>query len=146
MGPRVLRALVPPGALVILVLGSILLGLATPTEAASIGCIGALLLAGRAVGGGEQQSWPVYLAAGCMVALVPLVTNFDLRMQRNVVPFEDAAAAVVAGLCILALGFGIAVSLERVYLRGILAEVMQSTVKISATVRSEARRVGKECG
>src|SRR3546814_13475389 len=84
MGPRVLRALVPPGALVILVLGSILLGLATPTEAASIGCIGALLLAGRAVGGGEQQSWPVSLAAGCMVALVPLVTNFDLRMQRKI--------------------------------------------------------------
>src|SRR3546814_17126673 len=55
-------------------------------------------------------------------------------MQRNVVPFEDAAAAVVAGLCILALGFGIAVSLKRVYLSGILAEVMQSTVKISAMV------------
>src|SRR3546814_13654128 len=55
-------------------------------------------------------------------------------MQRNVVPFEDAAAAVVAGLCILALGFGIAVSLKRVYLSGILAEVMPSTVKISAMV------------
>src|SRR3546814_13692718 len=69
-----------------------------------------------------------------MVALVPLVTNFDLRMQRNVVPFEDAAAAVVAGLCILALGFGIAVSLKRVYLSGVLAEAMHSTVKISAMV------------
>jgi tripartite ATP-independent transporter DctM subunit len=134
LGPRVLRALVPPAALVVLVLGSILLGLATPTEAASIGCIGALLLAGRAAGEGEQQSWPVYLAAGCLVALVPLVLSFDLRMQRNVVPVEDAAAAVAAGLCILALGFGIAVSLKRVYLSGILTDVMQTTVKISAMV------------
>src|SRR3546814_8225 len=107
MGARVLRALVPPASLVVLVLGSILLGLATPTEAASLGCVGAILLAGRAVGEGTGQAWPVYLAAGCLAALVPLVTNFDLRMQRNVVPVEDAVAAIVAGLCLLALSFGI---------------------------------------
>jgi tripartite ATP-independent transporter DctM subunit len=134
MGPRILRVLVPPAALIVLVLGSILFGLATPTEAASIGCIGALLLAGRAVAEGKGQAWPVYVAAGCMVALVPLVTNFDLRMQRNEVPVSDAVAAVVAGLCILAMGFGVAVSLKRVYRSGILSEVMQTTVKISAMV------------
>src|SRR3546814_720229 len=55
-------------------------------------------------------------------------------MQRNVVPVEDAVAAIVAGLCLLALSFGIAVSLLRVYRSGILSEVMQSTVKISAMV------------
>ncbi|MGE5766620.1 MAG: TRAP transporter large permease, partial [Bacteroidota bacterium] len=132
--PRVLRALLPPAALVVLVLGSILFGLATPTEAASMGCIGALLLAGRSVGEGRGQSWPVYVAAACMVALVPLVTMFDLRMQRNEVPVTDAVAAIVAGGCLLALAFGIAVSLRRVYASGILSEVMQSTVKISAMV------------
>jgi tripartite ATP-independent transporter DctM subunit len=41
----VLRGLIPPLGLIILVLGSILLGAATPTEAAGIGAIGALLLA-----------------------------------------------------------------------------------------------------
>src|SRR3546814_10832158 len=56
MGERVLRALVPPASLVVLVLGSILLGLATPTEAASLGCVGAILLAGRAVGEGTGQA------------------------------------------------------------------------------------------
>ncbi|MGF1592887.1 MAG: TRAP transporter large permease subunit [Kiloniellaceae bacterium] len=134
LGPRILRVLVPPAALIVLVLGSILFGLATPTEAASIGCIGALLLAGRAVAGGEAQGWPVYLAGGCMVALVPLVTNFDLRMQRSVVPFEDAVAAIVAGVCILAMAIGVGVSLMRVHRSGILTEVMQTTVKISAMV------------
>ena len=134
MGPRVLRVLVPPGALIVLVLGSILLGVATPTEAAAIGCIGALLLAGRAVATGEGQGWPVYVGGGCMVALVPLVTLFDLRMQRDVVPFADGAAAVVAGLCILVMFFGVGVSLKRVYRSGILEEVMQSTAKISAMV------------
>ncbi len=134
LGARSLRVLLPPSALIILVLGSILLGVATPTEAAAIGCVGALLLAGRAVAEGEGQAWPVYVAAACMVALVPLVTTFDLRMQRDVVPTEDLVAAIVAGACILALVFGIAVSLGRVYRSGILTEVMQTTVQISAMV------------
>ncbi len=41
----VLRGLLPPLALIALVLGSILLGAATPTEAAGFGAVGALLLA-----------------------------------------------------------------------------------------------------
>ncbi len=132
IGPRILRVLIPPASLIVLVLGSILLGVATPTEAAAMGCVGALLLAGRAVM--EGRPWPVYLAAGCMVALVPLVTSFDLRMQRDVVPATDLAAAIAAGLCILALVFGVIVSLGRVYRSGILVDVMQTTVKISAMV------------
>lgn len=131
---RALRDLLPPATLIVLVLGSILFGVATPTEAAAIGCVGAFLLAGRAVAEGERQAWPVYVAAGCMVALVPLVTLFDLRMQRDEVPLQDLVAAIVAGGCILAMVFGLAVSLGRVYRAGILTEVTQSTVKISAMV------------
>jgi tripartite ATP-independent transporter DctM subunit len=42
---QLLRALIPPLVLIIAVLGSILAGLATPTEAAGVGALGALLLA-----------------------------------------------------------------------------------------------------
>ncbi len=42
---RILRALLPPLVLILAVLGSILTGLATPTEAAGVGGMGALLLA-----------------------------------------------------------------------------------------------------
>jgi tripartite ATP-independent transporter DctM subunit len=42
---RVLRGLLPPVFLIVAVLGSILGGFATPTEAASVGAVGALLLA-----------------------------------------------------------------------------------------------------
>ncbi|MDH5601055.1 MAG: TRAP transporter large permease subunit [Gammaproteobacteria bacterium] len=42
---RVLKVLFPPLFLILAVLGSILAGLATPTEAASVGAIGAMLLA-----------------------------------------------------------------------------------------------------
>jgi len=43
--PRVLKGLLPPLLLIIAVLGSIIAGLATPTEAASVGAAGAILLA-----------------------------------------------------------------------------------------------------
>ena len=46
LGGRVLKALVPPLLLILAVLGSIIAGLATPTEAAAVGAIGAMLLAG----------------------------------------------------------------------------------------------------
>jgi tripartite ATP-independent transporter DctM subunit len=46
LGRRVLVALVPPLLLILAVLGSILAGIATPTESASVGAVGAMLLAG----------------------------------------------------------------------------------------------------
>jgi tripartite ATP-independent transporter DctM subunit len=42
---RVLRALLPPLVLILAVLGSIIAGIATPTEAASVGAVGAMVLA-----------------------------------------------------------------------------------------------------
>jgi tripartite ATP-independent transporter DctM subunit len=45
LGSRVLRVMVPPLLLIVLVLGSIFLGIATPTEAGALGCVGAIALA-----------------------------------------------------------------------------------------------------
>jgi tripartite ATP-independent transporter DctM subunit len=50
---ELLNALLPPFILIALVLGSILLGAATPTEAAGVGAVGALLLALQR----RQMSW-----------------------------------------------------------------------------------------
>lgn len=129
---RALSVMLPPAALILLVLGSILLGVATPTEAAAMGSIGALLLAGRNLASG--RAWAIYGAGITLPVLVLLVNLFDLRMQRAVVPFGDLAAAVLAGLCVLILVAGIAVSLGRVYRDGILTEVMRATVQVSSMV------------
>lgn len=51
--PALFSALLPPFILIALVLGSILLGAATPTEAAGVGAVGALLLALQR----RQMSW-----------------------------------------------------------------------------------------
>ncbi len=45
LGSRVMRALLPPLFLILAVLGSIIAGVATPTEAAAVGSIGAMVLA-----------------------------------------------------------------------------------------------------
>jgi tripartite ATP-independent transporter DctM subunit len=50
LGARLVSALVAPFALILAVLGSILAGIATPTEAASVGAVGAILLAIRKAG------------------------------------------------------------------------------------------------
>jgi tripartite ATP-independent transporter DctM subunit len=46
LAPRVLKALLPPLLLILAVLGSIIAGIATPTEAAAVGALGAMILAG----------------------------------------------------------------------------------------------------
>jgi len=45
LGIRVLKAMVPPLLLIVLVLGSIFFGIATPTEAGAVGSLGAIVLA-----------------------------------------------------------------------------------------------------
>ena len=102
----VLRALVPPLALIVAVLGSILGGIATATEAASVGAVGATLLAGLR---SERHQWPVWIAVGGLAVLMFLAVNFDLRPGRLDAPEIDGtilnAALVVAAISGLALLF-----------------------------------------
>ena len=48
-----------PVLLIVVVLGSILIGLATPTEAAAVGAVGAILLAALRIEGAAR--WPALL-------------------------------------------------------------------------------------
>jgi tripartite ATP-independent transporter DctM subunit len=56
---RLIAALIAPLALILAVLGSILGGIATPTEAASVGAVGAVLLAALR---GDGKLWPALVA------------------------------------------------------------------------------------
>jgi tripartite ATP-independent transporter DctM subunit len=61
---RLLKVLIVPVLLIIAVIGSILAGIATPTEAASVGAVGAIVLAALKLGG-----------AGLFAVLVPVMTR-----------------------------------------------------------------------
>jgi TRAP-type mannitol/chloroaromatic compound transport system permease large subunit len=132
LGRRMTQVLLPPFILIVAVLGSILLGIATPTESAAVGSVGAMLLAAQQSDSSARR--PVYLAGLAVVGLVLLTSFFDLRMQRDVIPTGDLIAALVAGILCIVLFWGVIVSLGRVYFSGILTNVMRSTMEISCMV------------
>jgi TRAP-type mannitol/chloroaromatic compound transport system permease large subunit len=126
------KALVPPIALIVAVLGSILAGIATPTEAAAVGAVGATLLAGLRLGGGP--AWPILAAAAAAVALGVLGSVFDMRIGREApAPAEAVAMWVALGLA-LVLAYGIAVALRRAFGGGVLGGVSQSTMTVTAMI------------
>jgi TRAP-type mannitol/chloroaromatic compound transport system permease large subunit len=128
---QLLRALVPPILLIVAVLGSILGGIATPTEAASVGAVGATLLAGLRAGG---SPWPIYVAALAAVALVGLGSSFDMRIGRQELPLADQLAMWGAMPLGLGLAWGIAVSLRRTFAGGTLGGVSHATMTVTAMI------------
>jgi TRAP-type mannitol/chloroaromatic compound transport system permease large subunit len=131
-GWQIAHALIPPIVLIIAVLGSILGGIATPTEAASVGAVGATLLAGLRIR--PERPWPIYVAALCALGMVVLGSLFDLRLGREAAPGADQAASWVATLLALGLGWGIAVSLWRAFGGGMLGAVSHSTMTVTAMI------------
>jgi tripartite ATP-independent transporter DctM subunit len=128
----ILKVLLPPVILIIAVLGSILAGIATPTEAAGVGSIGALLLAGLKLD--ERHGWSIYGAALCLVALLIMTGQVDLRVTRTTIPPADMVGIGIAILLCLGLAWGILISLWRVYRTKVLHQVMRSTAQISSMV------------
>ena len=127
-----------PLILIIAVLGSILGGLASPTEAASVGAVGAVMLAGYKINP-KGAKW-IMAGAASLFALFILTMFFDLRMQRNVIPATDWAAIIVALVLSALLVIGVIVSVWRTLQERdadgtpVLASVGRSTVQISSMV------------
>lgn len=135
-GDRILRrlfmALLPPLFLIVAVLGSILTGIATPTEAASVGAIGAILLGASRLGIRMRR---IVLASIAAISLLLLLsTNFDLRMHREIVPTGDLLAFWAAILLTALFAVGLGSALWRTHRSGVLGEVMRSTVRISTMI------------
>jgi tripartite ATP-independent transporter DctM subunit len=129
---RVFHALIAPIALIVAVLGSILAGIATPTEAASVGAIGATLLGGLRLN--SEKPIPIYAASVGLIVVLILTGVMDLRVSRDNIPTGDMFGILVAVICCMALTWGVAVSLMRVYRTQGLQEVMRSTTRVSAMV------------
>jgi TRAP-type mannitol/chloroaromatic compound transport system permease large subunit len=124
--------MVAPIVLIVAVLGSILAGVATPTEAAGVGAIGATLLAGARLVPGRP--WPIYGAALALVGLLLLTSLVDLRIARSAMPAADRLGIGLALLLCVLLAFGLLVALMRAYRDGTLVAVIRSTTRISSMV------------
>jgi tripartite ATP-independent transporter DctM subunit len=129
---RLAHALVAPIVLIVAVLGSILAGVATPTEAAGVGAIGATLLAGARLVPGRPL--PIYLAALGLVGVLLLTGFVDLRIARVAMPAADRVGIALAALLCVLLAFGLLVALLRAHRDGTLVAVVRSTTRISSMV------------
>ncbi len=117
-----LLALLPPLVLIIAVLGSILSGFATPTEAASVGAIGAMVLgAARRV---EGVGYAVATASLSFAALMAYGAGYGGPLQ------SEALAGVLFVLFVAALLW----VLFKLWRADILPAVLTDTIKISAMV------------
>jgi TRAP-type mannitol/chloroaromatic compound transport system permease large subunit len=129
---QVTHALVAPVVLIVAVLGSILAGVATPTEAAGVGAIGATLLAGERLVPGRPL--PIYGAALGLVGLLVLTSQVDLRIARSEIAVADQVGIGLAALLSVLLALGLLVALIRAYRGGTLVEVMRATTRITSMV------------
>ena len=126
---RVLGAFLPPLLLIVAVLGSILGGVATTTEAAGVGAAGAVLLAAWSCGGKSRLGQGLVLGAG--LAALLLVT---LRSTGQLPPVPGSATAIVATAAALLLGAGVAAAGFRLNRAGIFLPAIIDTLKISGMV------------
>ena len=127
-----------PIILIIAVLGSILGGLASPTEAAGVGAIGATMLAGFKLRPGQSR-WILFGGVSLVILLI-LSDLFDLRWQRETIPLQGQIAIVVAAVFTLTMFIGIGLAAWRAYQTRdengdrVLLLVMRSTMTISSMV------------
>jgi tripartite ATP-independent transporter DctM subunit len=119
---RVLKALIAPVLLIIVVLGSILIGLATPTEAAAVGAVGAVLLAALR---GERAQAAVALCLGAFAVLMILRALLDLR---------DGAGFKLALIVLAALALGLLLALRDVHRSGYLMPTIAKTAQTTSMI------------
>ena len=129
---QVFLSLTPPLALIFLVLGSIILGIATVNQAGAIGAIGAILMAGYRLREGKRGAYaPACVALISVAALAVLLNTFTINV-KNIASDQDLMAVSLALVAVVGLLVGILWSGWRVYkiddtLRGVMIETAKTT-------------------
>ncbi len=126
-----LRAVVVPIILIVAVLGAILGGIATPTEAASVGAIGAILLSGYRLG---APKW-VILSGSFALGLLAIMAGVNpVRLQRLDIGAREYAFGVAYAALALWGGLAILASLLTLARKQLLVPVLSQTMVMSAMI------------
>ena len=132
---RVLLALIPPLTLIFIVLGSIIMGIATVNQAGAIGAIGAMLMGSyRLVEGSKTAYYPAILAIAAVVAIMILQAFFDLNI-KSIETGTDAFGIFLACIAVALLVFSIgwatwrAITIEDT-MRGVMIETAKTTTMV----------------
>ena len=129
---KVFITLVPPLALIFLVLGSIIAGVATVNQAGAIGAAGAMIMAGYRLKQGTALAFaPALLALAAMAAILWITSNYDTNIKNIEGPDDEfgiMAALIAVGVLILSLIWsGWRVFRIEDTLRGVMIETAKTT-------------------
>jgi len=132
---KVLLALVPPLALILIVLGSIILGVATVNQAGAIGAIGAMIMGSyRLMEGKPRAYYPAILAIGSIVTITVLLKFFNLNI-KNIQNASDAFGIALACIAVAILIGAIFWASWRAFkIDDTLRSVMMDTAKTTSMV------------
>jgi len=129
---NILLALVPPLALIFIVLGSIILGVATVNQAGSIGAIGAMIMGSyRLMEGRPRAYYPAIMAIGSVIAIIILLNIFNLNIKNVQTGFDAfgiALACIAVSILIAAIVWAAwrALKIDDT-LRGVMIETAKTT-------------------
>lgn len=132
---RILMALVPPLTLIFVVLGSIILGVATVNQAGAIGAVGAMIMGGyRLTEGKKRTYWPAILAGISLLGIMWVVNSYHINV-KNIASDEDARGVMFAVIAVAGLLLAVFWSAWRTYkIDNTLTEVMIETAKTTSMV------------
>ena len=129
---RVVLALVPPLTLILAVLGSIILGIATVNQAGAIGAIGAMIMAGYRLMEGKRGAFtPAIIALISIAAIFILLAQFDLNI-KSIDTRTDTIGVALAVVAVFGLLLAVAWSGWRTVkiddtLKGVMVETAKTT-------------------
>ena len=125
---KVVLSLVPPLTLIFVVLGSILLGIATVNQAGAIGAVGAGIMGSyRLYEGRKHKYTPAIVSIISLIIIILLVQNFNLNI-KTINNSTDFYAILLASLASIFLIYGIAWSFYRTFkINNVLRDVMVET-------------------
>jgi len=132
---RVITIIIPPLALILAVLGSILAGIATVNQAGSIGAIGATLMAGYRVRTGKKDAYhPLILSVVSLVVIYVTSSFFDLNV-KNIESNSNLFAIIFTAFFVILFLIGIGWSFWRTFkIENILKEVVTETCVTTSMV------------
>ncbi|MCC0053227.1 MAG: TRAP transporter large permease subunit [Rhodobiaceae bacterium] len=129
---KVFITLVPPLALIFLVLGSIILGIATVNQAGAIGAIGAMIMAGYRLREDEKGAYRPAILAILAILGIALIVSFHAVNIKRVETSADLLALILAIVAVSMLLIAICWSGWRTLkieetLRGVMIETAKTT-------------------
>jgi len=132
---NIILSLTPPLALIFVVLGSIILGIATVNQAGAIGAVGATLMAGYRLYQGKKHAYtPALIALVSIVAIFFLIINFNLTI-KNITNKKDLIGIFLALIAVATLIYSVFWSFYRTLkINGTLKGVMTETCITSSMV------------